>query len=605
MNILLFGKTGQVGWELQRALAPLGNLIALDVHSTDYCGDFSNPEGVAETVRSIRPDIIVNAAAHTAVDKAESEPKFAQLLNATSVEAIAKAANEVGAWVIHYSTDYVFPGTGEIPWQEEDATAPLNVYGETKLAGEKALQEHCAKHLIFRTSWVYAGKGNNFAKTMLRLAKEREELAVINDQFGAPTGAELLADCTAHAIRVALNKPEVAGLYHLVASGTTTWHDYAALVFEEARKAGIPLALNKLNAVPTTAYPTPARRPHNSRLNTEKFQQNFALVLPDWQVGVKRMLNELLNISPIYYADSIKSLVLLSSLIPVFLVTQILLAELEGREYFGILNIQKSVGNSLIAGLPALFVLINQTLFSAIIGVAIARVICLWLSYIMSRERITIDISFFSITVLKRLFRYGGWVTISNIISPILASMDRFILSHIQGASKISFYTVPNELVTRLGIVPGSLGKAVFPKLSHARNFTASYAEQKKAYILMTVIVMPLVLFVYYYAKFILTLWMGAEYAGISVEILRIMLIGYIFNCYSQISFANIQAFGKAKYTAYIHMMEFIPYLIMLYIISKEYGVIGVAWLWTIRVIIDFLMLLYMSYRCNNLMKKG
>lgn len=220
MNILLFGKTGQVGWELQRALAPLGNLIALDVHSTDYCGDFSNPEGVAETVRSIRPDIIVNAAAHTAVDKAESEPEFAQLLNATSVEAIAKAANEVGAWVIHYSTDYVFPGTGEIPWQEEDATAPLNVYGETKLAGEKALQEHCAKHLIFRTSWVYAGKGNNFAKTMLRLAKEREELAVINDQFGAPTGAELLADCTAHAIRVALNKPEVAGLYHLVASGT-------------------------------------------------------------------------------------------------------------------------------------------------------------------------------------------------------------------------------------------------------------------------------------------------------------------------------------------------------------------------------------------------
>ncbi|MBI9281606.1 dTDP-4-dehydrorhamnose reductase [Escherichia coli] len=277
MNILLFGKTGQVGWELQRALAPLGNLIALDVHSTDYCGDFSNPEGVAETVRSIRPDIIVNAAAHTAVDKAESEPKFAQLLNATSVEAIAKAANEVGAWVIHYSTDYVFPGTGEIPWQEEDATAPLNVYGETKLAGEKALQEHCAKHLIFRTSWVYAGKGNNFAKTMLRLAKEREELAVINDQFGAPTGAELLADCTAHAIRVALNKPEVAGLYHLVASGTTTWHDYAALVFEEARKAGIPLALNKLNAVPTTAYPTPARRPHNSRLNTEKFQQNSGI----------------------------------------------------------------------------------------------------------------------------------------------------------------------------------------------------------------------------------------------------------------------------------------------------------------------------------------
>lgn len=295
MNILLFGKTGQVGWELQRALAPLGNLIALDVHSKEYCGDFSNPEGIAETVRAIKPDVIVNAAAHTAVDKAESEPEFAQLLNATSVEAIAKEAAKIGAWVVHYSTDYVFPGDGETPWRETDATAPLNVYGQTKLDGEKALQEHCAKHLIFRTSWVYAGKGNNFAKTMLRLAKERKELSVIDDQVGAPTGAELLADCTAHAIRVAMIKPEVAGLYHLVASDTTTWHDYAALVFEQARKAGIELAIEKLNAVPTTAYPTPARRPQNSRLNTEKFQQSFGLVLPAWDVGVKRMLAELFS----------------------------------------------------------------------------------------------------------------------------------------------------------------------------------------------------------------------------------------------------------------------------------------------------------------------
>ncbi|EME7879768.1 dTDP-4-dehydrorhamnose reductase [Enterobacter hormaechei] len=293
MNILLFGKTGQVGWELQRSLAPLGNLIALDVHSKDYCGDFSNPEGIAETVRNIKPDVIVNAAAHTAVDKAESEPEFAQLLNATSVEAIAKEAAKIGAWVVHYSTDYVFPGDGETPWSETDATAPLNVYGQTKLDGEKALQDNCPNHLIFRTSWVYAGKGNNFAKTMLRLAKERKELSVINDQVGAPTGAELLADCTAHAIRVAMSKPEVAGLYHLVASETTTWYDYAALVFEEAQKAGVELAIEKLNAVPTTAYPTPARRPHNSRLNTMKFQQNFNLVLPAWQVGVKRMLAEL------------------------------------------------------------------------------------------------------------------------------------------------------------------------------------------------------------------------------------------------------------------------------------------------------------------------
>lgn len=293
MNILLFGKTGQVGWELQRALAPLGNLIALDVHSKDYCGDFSNPEGIAETVLAIKPDVIVNAAAHTAVDKAESEPEFAQLLNATSVEAIAKEAAKMGAWVVHYSTDYVFPGDGETPWRETDATAPLNVYGQTKLDGEKALQEHCAKHLIFRTSWVYAGKGNNFAKTMLRLAKERDDLSVINDQFGAPTGAELLADCTAHAIRVAVANPDVAGLYHLVAAGTTTWHDYAALVFEEARTAGIELKLSRLSAVATSAYPTPARRPHNSRLNTDKFERNFGLQLPHWETGVKRMLNEL------------------------------------------------------------------------------------------------------------------------------------------------------------------------------------------------------------------------------------------------------------------------------------------------------------------------
>lgn len=293
MDILLFGKTGQVGWELQRALAPLGNVIALDVHSKEYCGDFSNPEGIAETVRRIKPDVIVNAAAHTAVDKAESEPDFAQLLNATSVEAIAKEAALIGAWLVHYSTDYVFPGDGDKPWLEDDATGPLNTYGETKLAGEIAVQKHCPKHLIFRTSWVYAGKGNNFAKTMLRLAKDREELSIINDQFGAPTGAELLADCTAHAITTAMRKPEVAGLYHLVASGITTWFDFANVVFTEAQSAGYELALKQTHPVATSAYPTPARRPNNSRLDNSKFQQTFDLTLPRWDVGVKRMLAEL------------------------------------------------------------------------------------------------------------------------------------------------------------------------------------------------------------------------------------------------------------------------------------------------------------------------
>jgi len=293
MNILLFGKSGQVGWELQRALAPLGNLTALDFNSTDFCGDFTKPEGVAETVRRLRPDVIVNAAAHTAVDKAESEPDLAYLLNAQSVEAIAREAQKLGAWVVHYSTDYVFPGDGETPWKETDATGPLNVYGETKLAGEQALQQHCDKHLIFRTSWVYAGKGNNFAKTMLNLAKTRDTLSIISDQYGAPTGAELLADCTAHAIRTALVKPDVAGLYHLVASGMTTWADYAELVFAKAREAGIELAVQEVKKVPTSAYPTPARRPNNSRLSTEKFQSTFNLQLPQWQAGVERMLAEL------------------------------------------------------------------------------------------------------------------------------------------------------------------------------------------------------------------------------------------------------------------------------------------------------------------------
>lgn len=293
MNILLFGKTGQVGWELQRSLAPLGHLIALDAHSQDYCGDFRNLTGIADTIRKIRPDVIVNAAAYTAVDKAETEPGLAQLLNASSVETIAKESAKIDAWVVHYSTDYVFKGDGKMAWRETDAPSPQNVYGQTKLAGEIALNQYCEKHLIFRTSWVYAVKGNNFAKSILRLAKERTEISIINDQFGAPTGAELLADCTAHAIRTAIVKPEVAGLYHLAASGSTTWFDYASMVFDTAKNAGVKMAIEQIHAIPTSAYPTPALRPLNSRLNTEKFQQNFGLILPSWEYGVNRMLAEL------------------------------------------------------------------------------------------------------------------------------------------------------------------------------------------------------------------------------------------------------------------------------------------------------------------------
>ncbi|ASF48473.1 dTDP-4-dehydrorhamnose reductase [Methylovulum psychrotolerans] len=295
MRILLFGKNGQVGWELQRALAPLGEVIAVDRHSA-LCGDLSNLAGIAETIASVKPDVIVNAAAHTAVDKAESEPELARTINTLASEVMAQAALRCGAWLIHYSTDYVFDGSGDQPWQEDDATGPLGVYGATKLEGEQRIQASGCQYVILRTSWVYAAKGNNFAKTMLRLAQERDSLSVINDQTGAPTGAELIADVTAHIIRTALSKPEVAGVYHLVAGGETTWFGFAKLVLETASLAGKVLKVqpDDVQAIPTSAYPTPAKRPHNSRLNTEKLQTTFNLTLPSWQSGVVRMLNEYL-----------------------------------------------------------------------------------------------------------------------------------------------------------------------------------------------------------------------------------------------------------------------------------------------------------------------
>ncbi|HCN03937.1 dTDP-4-dehydrorhamnose reductase [Pantoea sp. PA1] len=293
MKILLLGKNGQVGWELQRALSPIGEVIALDRHSLDYCGDLANPEGIARTVRDLQPNVIVNAAAYTAVDKAESDIENATLINAVSVEILARASREINALLVHYSTDYVFDGSGDRPWREEDITAPLNTYGETKRQGEEAIIAHAANYLIFRTSWVYAAKGSNFAKTMIRLALERETLSVINDQFGAPTGAELIADCTVHAIKATLLNPEKSGIYHMIASGVTTWHAYAEFVIEYVRNKGLPLRVSSVNGVETTAFPTPAKRPHNSRLNTEKLRDTFAITLPEWQQGVMRMLDEL------------------------------------------------------------------------------------------------------------------------------------------------------------------------------------------------------------------------------------------------------------------------------------------------------------------------
>ena len=296
MTILLFGKGGQVGWELQRSLAPLGKVVALDFDSTDLCGDFTNLAGLAATVEAVQPAFIVNAAAHTAVDKAESEPELAHTINALAPGVLAEAAHRVGACLVHYSTDYVFDGSGEQPWKEDDIPAPLSVYGATKLEGERLIAEACPNHLIFRTSWVYAARGGNFAKTMLRLAKERERLTVIDDQIGAPTGADLLADVTAHAIRSILAQPALAGLYHLAAGGATSWHGYAQFVLAHAHRVGVTLKtdMDAIDPVPTSAFPTPATRPHNSRLNTRKLQAAFDLTLPAWQQGVKRMLTEII-----------------------------------------------------------------------------------------------------------------------------------------------------------------------------------------------------------------------------------------------------------------------------------------------------------------------
>ncbi|HSW17100.1 MAG TPA: dTDP-4-dehydrorhamnose reductase [Ramlibacter sp.] len=295
-RILLFGKNGQLGWELQRSLAPLGELVTLGSSGEALASDFREPDRLAATVRDVRPDVIVNAAAYTAVDKAEADQRTAQLVNAVAPGVLAQAAQACGALLVHYSTDYVFDGSGSAPWREDDATGPLNVYGATKLEGERLVAQHCARHLIFRTSWVYAARGGNFAKTMLRLARERERLTVIDDQFGAPTGADLLADVTAHAVRSSLSEPMRAGLYHLAAAGETTWHGYASHVVEHARRAGVELktAPGAIDRVATSAFPTPARRPGNSRLDTARLRADFGLRLPDWRFGVERMLQEIL-----------------------------------------------------------------------------------------------------------------------------------------------------------------------------------------------------------------------------------------------------------------------------------------------------------------------
>ena len=296
MKILLLGKNGQVGWELQRALAPLGTVVALDRAGADGLrGDLEDLDGLARTVRKLAPDVIVNAAAYTAVDKAETDVERVRRINTEAPGVLAEAVAAVGALLVHYSTDYVFDGSGDKPWREDSPTGPLSVYGRTKLAGEGAIRASACRHLIFRTSWVHGARGGNFARTMLRLGAERERLTVIADQIGAPTGADLIADVSAHAIRASLAAPALCGTYHLVADGETSWHGYARFVIETARELGVALKAEEIASIATRDYPTAAARPLNSRLDTQRLRSAFGLNLPDWRDGVARMLREILS----------------------------------------------------------------------------------------------------------------------------------------------------------------------------------------------------------------------------------------------------------------------------------------------------------------------
>jgi len=300
MKILLLGRNGQLGWELQRSLAPLGEVIALASHAQDnpneWCGDLTDLDGLRQTVREIAPDLVVNAAAYTAVDKAQTEPDKAYAVNALAPALLAEETQRLGAWLAHYSTDYVFDGSGETPWRESDSCAPLSVYGASKRQGELEIARN-PKHLILRTSWVYAARGSNFAKTMLRLGAEREELRVIDDQIGAPTGAELLADASAQALRQAMAQPALAGLYHCAAAGQTSWHGYAQFVLQEARRLGMPLKVAPERVLPiqSAQYSVAAPRPLNSRLDCSRFGDIFSIHLPFWQLGVRRILQEIVE----------------------------------------------------------------------------------------------------------------------------------------------------------------------------------------------------------------------------------------------------------------------------------------------------------------------
>lgn len=294
LKILLTGKNGQVGFELRRALAPLGELIV--VGQADC--NLGDADALRELVRRVAPDVIVNPAAYTAVDKAESDQDMAFAVNAGAPAVLGEEAARLGALVVHYSTDYVFDGAKDGAYSEDDLPAPQSVYGRTKLAGERALAETNPRHLILRTSWVVGAHGGNFAKTMLRLAAERDQLSVVADQFGVPTSAALLADLTAHLVRQYRRDGGQSfpyGTYHVTTSGETNWCDYARFVIGAALVAGKTLRAGPEQVMPlrTEQYPTPAKRPANSRLDTSRFQETFGLRLPPWQESLSHVLEQI------------------------------------------------------------------------------------------------------------------------------------------------------------------------------------------------------------------------------------------------------------------------------------------------------------------------
>ncbi|AOZ00587.1 dTDP-4-dehydrorhamnose reductase [Cupriavidus sp. USMAHM13] len=296
-TLLVTGCNGQVGFELRRSLAPLGRVVALDRSGCDL----SRPDEIRRRVRELRPDVIVNPAAYTAVDKAEADAETAFAINATAAGVLAEEAKVLGSLLVHYSTDYVFDGRKEGPYVETDAVAPQSVYGKSKLAGELAVAATGAAALVLRTCWVAGAHGGNFAKTMLKLARERDSLRVIADQFGAPTTAALIADVTAQIIArhwLFGERAEFAGgIYHLAAAGETNWHGYASEVVRYAAAKGVELKVDPaaIEAIPATAYPLPAPRPSNSRLDTGKLRETFGIYLPDWQQGVHLLLDQILT----------------------------------------------------------------------------------------------------------------------------------------------------------------------------------------------------------------------------------------------------------------------------------------------------------------------